>query len=199
MPDDEQIDSEEARSEPDRETREEHDPLATAQREIEELTDTLKRLQAEFENYKKRVDREGSERMRLACERLVSDLLPVLDAFDKAIESAKTDGGIVSLHRQLLKILDRAELREVDSGGRFDPFVHEVLMMEPTTDGEDGRIVEVFQKGYHLGPKVIRSAKVKVLRREEPRDDQSEEEASDNHAQLEDDEKESPGYGEEKE
>ncbi|MCJ7607372.1 MAG: nucleotide exchange factor GrpE, partial [Thermoplasmata archaeon] len=99
MPDDEQIDSEEARSEPDRETREEHDPLATAQREIEELTDTLKRLQAEFENYKKRVDREGSERMRLACERLVSDLLPVLDAFDKAIESAKTDGGIVSLHR----------------------------------------------------------------------------------------------------
>lgn len=198
MPDDEQIDSEKTQSEPDQETREENDPQAVAQKEIDELTDTLKRLQAEFENYKKRADREWNERMKLACERLVSDLLPVLDAFDKAVEGEEADGGIVSLRRQLLRVMGKADLREVGSEGRFDPFVHEVLMTEPTVDGEDGRIIEVFQKGYYLGPKVIRSAKVKVLRREEPREDQPEEESG-NHAQREDDQQGSSMNGKEKE
>ncbi len=168
MPDEQHLDSEETDSEP--ETRE-SDPLVEARRENEELTDTLKRLQAEFENYKKRMDREWNDRMRLACERLVVDLLPVLDAFDKAAESTKDDDGISSLHRQLLRTLERAGLKEVDSSGHLDPFAHEVLMTQTAEEGEDGAIVEVFQKGYRLGPKVIRSAKVKVLRREAPSQD----------------------------
>jgi molecular chaperone GrpE len=192
MPDEQHLESEETGSEPDLDTQEKCDPLANARREYDELTDTLKRLQAEFENYKKRADREWNERMRLACERLVSDLLPVLDAFDKAVEGTKADDGIISLHRKLLGTLERAGLKEVDCSGRLDPFVHEVLMTEQTMEGEDGAIAEVFQKGYYLGPKVIRSAKVKVLRREEPRRGRVEGERPEHHDHNEDEDEPSP-------
>jgi molecular chaperone GrpE len=132
----------------------------------------MKRTQAEFENYKKRVERDWSERVRLAGERIVADLLSVLDTFDKAEDSAVNAGGggvqldgLRNIHRQLLQTLQRAGLKEIDSRGSFDPFMHEALMREECEDGEDGTILEVFQKGYMMGPKVIRTAKVKVSAR----------------------------------
>ncbi len=145
------------------------DVLTTKDRRIQELTDTLKRTQAEFENYKKRVNREWSEKSKLAEERIVGDLLAVLDTFDKALE--RTDGaddataqsnGLEGIQKQLLQILQRTGLKEIDTRAPFDPFMHEALMREELDDGNDGTILEVFQKGYMMGPKVIRTAKVKV-------------------------------------
>jgi molecular chaperone GrpE len=146
--------------------------LAEKERQIQELTDTLKRTQAEFENYKKRMERDWSERTKLAGERIVADLLAVLDTFDKAEESAVKAGdaavqsdGLRSIRMQLLQTLQRAGLREIDTRAPFDPFMHEALMREELEEGEDGTILEVFQKGYMMGPKVIRTAKVKVSAR----------------------------------
>ncbi|MEW5748439.1 MAG: nucleotide exchange factor GrpE [Candidatus Thermoplasmatota archaeon] len=150
------------------------DPFAERDRRIEELTDDLKRLQAEFENYKKRAAKEGAERTRAGAEDVVRDLLAVVDTFDKALEDAGKNGypepllkGLQGIHRQLIQALRRQGLREVRTEGRFDPFEHEAMMREERDGGEDGAILEVYQKGYAIGPKVIRTAKVKVSKRRE--------------------------------
>ncbi|MGB2581358.1 MAG: nucleotide exchange factor GrpE [Thermoplasmata archaeon] len=145
------------------------DVLTAKDRQIQELTDTLKRTQAEFENYKKRVNREWSEKSKLAGERIVGDILAVLDTFDKALERADgaddataQSNGLEGIHKQLLQILQRTGLKEIDTRAPFDPFMHEALMREEQDDGDDSTILEVFQKGYMMGAKVIRTAKVKV-------------------------------------
>ena len=150
------------------------DPVAERDRRIEELTDDLKRLQAEFENYKKRAAKEVAERSRAGAEGVVRDLLAVVDTFDKALEDAGKNGypeplmkGLHGIHRQLIQALRRQGLREVSTDGGFDPFEHEAMMREELDDGEDGAILEVYQKGYAIGPKVIRTAKVKVSKRRE--------------------------------
>jgi molecular chaperone GrpE len=148
----------------------EHDeraaPAATDKR-VEELTDLVKRTQAEFENYKKRVEREWTEKSRFAAERVIVDLLAILDTLDSAIESSHPNAkgqetGLEGIRRQLMQVLQRSGMKEIDTEGLFNPFLHEALMREETTDEEDGQILEVFQKGYMLGPKVIRAARVKV-------------------------------------
>ena len=141
--------------------------LATKDAKIEELTGTVKRVQAEFENYKKRVDREWAERSKLAGESIVVDLLAVLDTLDEAVGESNADDepkddGLEGIRRQLLQTLQRAGLREIPTDGQFDPFLHEALMREEVESGDAGRILEVFQKGYMLGSKVIRAARVKV-------------------------------------
>jgi molecular chaperone GrpE len=105
----------------------------------------------------------------------MTDLLAVLDSFDKAVEDAKknSDGtsmraGLERLHRQLYQTLHREGLREIKAEGKFDPFVHEALMREEREDADEGKILEVYQKGYALGSKALRPAKVKVAKRKEP-------------------------------
>lgn len=149
-------------------------PLAERDRRIEELTDDLKRLQAEFENYKKRAAREGSERSKAGAEGVVRDLLAVVDTFDKALEDAEKNEypgplrkGLEGIHKQLLQTLQRQGLREIRTDGQFDPFEHEAIMREERDDVEDGIILEVYLKGYALGPKTIRPAKVKVSGKQE--------------------------------
>ena len=161
------------------------DVLTAKDKRIQELTDTLKRTQAEFENYKKRVSREWSEKSKLAGERVVGDLLAVLDTFDKALErtdeaddAAAQSNGLEGIHKQLLHVLQRTGLKEIDTRAPFDPFMHEALMREELDDGDDGTILEVFQKGYMMGAKVIRTAKVKVSAKK--RDDDVEAESVSN-------------------
>lgn len=151
------------------------DPLALRDKKIAELTDDLKRLQAEFDNYKKRSEKEWSERSRYATQNLMKDLLAVLDSFDKAIEDAKSNhnrnslkAGLEGLHKQLLQTLQREGLKEIKAEGKFDPFVHEALMKEERNDVEEGRILEVYQKGYAIGQKPLRPTKVKVAKSKEP-------------------------------
>jgi len=150
------------------------DQVADRDRRVEQLTDDLKRLQAEFENYKKRAAKDGTERSKAGAEAVVRDLLAVLDTFDKALEDAEENEyprqlrkGLEGIHRQLLQTLQRQGLREIGTGAGFDPFEHEAMNREEREDLEDGSILEVYQKGYALGPKVIRTAKVKVSRKPE--------------------------------
>lgn len=144
-------------------------------RKINELTDDLKRLQAEFENFKKRNEKEWSERVKFANQWIISDLLMVLDSFDKALEETKEcddadsiKDGVRRVQRQFKQILEREGLREIDTKGKFDPFLHEAIMREEKDDVEDGKILEVYQKGYVLGNKALRPAKVKVAKKAEP-------------------------------
>lgn len=145
------------------------DPIAERDRRIEELMDDLKRVQAEFENYKKRVARESAERSKAGAEVVIRDLLAVMDTFDKALEDAEKNDypqplrkGLEGLRRQFLQTLQRQGLREISTDGPFDPFEHEAVMREEREDEDDRTILEVYQKGYALGPRVLRSAKVKV-------------------------------------
>ena len=143
--------------------------LAARDAKIEELEETVKRTQAEFENYKKRIEREWAERARMAGERVIIEMLPVLDTLDKAVEGARggsesgsQEAGLEGIRRQLVQTLQRAGLKEIRTDVPFDPFVHEALMREETDGDDAGKILEVFQKGYMLGSKVLRAARVKV-------------------------------------
>jgi len=167
--------------------------LTSKEAEIAELTDTLKRLQAEFENFKKRNEKDWSEKVKIANQQLIVDLLPVLDSFDKALEDAKNNGnagtikkGLDGLHKQFLRTLQRNGLKEISTEGKFDPFVHEALMREEREDLDDGDILEVFQKGYMLNSKPIRPARVKVAKKkeEEPEDLRGKEGQEDHDNQI---------------
>jgi len=151
------------------------DELATPEKRIAELTNDLKRLQADFDNYKKRSEKEWAERSKTANQRLMTELLPILDSFDKAIEDAGKNGsaqsikeGLKGLHKQLLQALQREGLKEISTKDKFDPFMHEAMMREEKEGSEDGKILEVYQKGYAIGNRAIRPAKVKVARKKEP-------------------------------
>jgi len=172
----EQEKRQEGPEEPEGHAKESEDLLAEKDRELADLTDTLKRLQAEFENLKKRNEKEWLERTKLASQQLMVDLLPVLDSIDKAMEDARNNGNAVSirkglegLHKQLITTLQKDGLKEIPTKGKFDPFVHEALMREEREDLEDGDILEVYQKGYMLNSRPIRPARVKVAKKKEAR------------------------------
>jgi len=162
------------------------DSATNKDKRIADLTDDLKRLQAEFENFKKRTEKEWAERSKIATQRLVSDLLGVLDSFDKALEDTEDDGdkngpkaGLQRIHKQLLQTLQREGLKEIEAKGKFDPYVHEALTKEEREDIEDGRILEVYQKGYALGQRTLRPARVKVAKKKKPQDLEPEESHND--------------------
>lgn len=141
-------------------------PLEEKNQKIEELTDTLKRLQAEFENFKKRVEREKIEFVKYAHADVIADMLPVLDSFELALKNTtdkeKLIEGIKMIYAQLYSVLEAEGLRPIKATGeKFNPYKHEVLMKEESDKPED-TILEEFQKGYMLNDRVIRHSKVKV-------------------------------------
>jgi molecular chaperone GrpE len=145
----------------------EQDELGALQAERNELFDRLQRLAAEFDNFRKRAAREQGEVVTRANERLVKELLPVLDDLGRALEAAaeheegKLEEGVRLVHRSLGSLLEREGLAEIETDGRFDPHVHEALLMQPS-ELEEGSILEVIQKGYRLGQRVLRPARVVV-------------------------------------
>ena len=136
-------------------------------KEIDEYKERLLRLQADFENYRKHLEREKEEFTKNANESLIRDLLNVLDNIEIAIKEIKKKDkeiakGIELIYKDFLKILEKRGLKEIISvGKRFDPYYHEVMMQE-FSDKEEGIILEEFQKGYTLNGKVIRHSKVKI-------------------------------------
>jgi molecular chaperone GrpE len=150
--------------EPDLEAR-----LAAAQAEAESHLDDLRRLAAEFDNYRKRAAREQEAMFARAGERVVKELLPVLDDLERALEAAeqheeaKLEDGVRLVHRQLADVLRKEGLAEIDTAGAFDPHVHEALLTQPGGDDvEPGHVLQVLQKGYRLGDRVLRPARVIV-------------------------------------
>jgi len=143
------------------------DELGTLQAERDELFDRLQRLAAEFDNFRKRAAREQGEVIARANERLVKELLPVLDDLGRALEAgaeheeAKLEEGVRLVHRSLASLLEREGLAEIETDGKFDPHVHEALLAQPS-ELEEGSILEVIQKGYRLGERVLRPARVVV-------------------------------------
>jgi molecular chaperone GrpE len=146
----------------------EPDPLAEVTRERDEYLDSLQRLKAEFDNYRKRAVREQAEFASRAAEHLVNELLPVLDDLERALEAAeeheeaKLEEGVRLVHRALADTLQREGLVEIETNGRFDPHVHEALLSQPDDDYETGHVLQVIQKGYRLGDRVLRPARVIV-------------------------------------
>ena len=128
--------------------------------------DSYLRLAADFDNYRKRVAREYTEVTQRANERLLNELLPVLDDLERALEAvaqheeAKLEEGVQLVHRSLASLLERHGLSEIPTDGVFDPHVHEALLAQPAEGAEDGTVLQVLQKGYRLGDKVIRPARV---------------------------------------
>ena len=143
------------------------DRLAAAEAKAEEHLNDLKRLAAEFENYKKRTAREQASLSARATERLVKELLPIVDDLERALEAAeeheeaKLEEGVRLVHRQLAAALEREGLAEIEANGKFDPHVHEALLSQPS-EADEGSVIEVLQKGYRLGDRVLRPARVVV-------------------------------------
>ena len=140
---------------------------ALLEKERDEYLNDLKRVAADFENYRKRVARDQEGLVARAHERLVKELLPVLDDLERALEAAaqheeaELEEGVRLVHRELVEALAREGLVEVETDGQFDPHVHEALLSQPS-EQEDGSVVEVLQKGYTLGDRVLRPARVVV-------------------------------------
>jgi molecular chaperone GrpE len=141
--------------------------LAALAAERDEALDGWKRTAADFDNFRKRAAREREEYVRLANERLVAELLPVLDDLERALqaaaehEEARLEEGVQLVHRSLAALLERQGVKEIPTDGRFDPHVHEALLAQPS-EADEGSVIDVIQKGYTLGERVVRPARVVV-------------------------------------
>jgi len=135
--------------------------------QISDLTDTLKRLQAEFENYRKRVDNERCEDKKRASEQVLIELLTVVDNFELALKHAPTDDfakGVELVYAQLMQLLESNGVKRIVCD-QFNPYMHEALLAEKS-DKPSNTILEVLQNGYSLHGKIIRTAKVKIAKEE---------------------------------
>jgi molecular chaperone GrpE len=141
--------------------------VAAAEAKVDEHLDDLRRLAAEFDNYRKRVARDQELTAVRATERLVKELLPVVDDLERALEAAeqheeaKLEEGVRLVHRSLADLLRRQGLQEIETEGQFDPHVHEALLAQPS-EAAEGAVIQVAQKGYRLGDLVLRPARVVV-------------------------------------
>jgi len=140
--------------------------------ELEHVQDLLRRKHADFENYRKRIEREQKEFVTYAASELAREILPVVDNLGRALDSSQSAesgsadqirDGLAIIYRQFVDILKRAGLREVEAlGADFDPHLHEAVARVETSDHREGEIVEVLQKGYFLKDRLLRPAMVKV-------------------------------------
>ena len=144
------------------------DELATVTAERDQYLDLAQRVQADFENYRKRAVREQERLVAHAHERLVRELLPILDDLERALEAAERHEeaqlveGVKLVEQSLRNALRKEGLVEIETDGAFDPHVHEALLTQPSDDAEPGSVLEVVQRGYRVGDKVVRPARVIV-------------------------------------
>jgi molecular chaperone GrpE len=140
--------------------------LEATRRDRDQYLDALRRLKAEFENSRKRQERERIRVLSMASERLVQELLPVLDNLDRALEAGgDIREGVQATRDQLAEVLGDEGLLPVASDGQaFDPNVHEAVMGQVSEEHEEGTIIQTFQRGYLLNGKPIRTAKVVVAK-----------------------------------
>jgi molecular chaperone GrpE len=142
------------------------DELETARRERDEYLDSMRRMKAELENSRKRQERERARLVQQASERLVRELLPVLDNLERALEvEGDIREGVEATREQLLAVLEQEGLASVASDGEsFDPAVHEAVMGQPSEEHEEDTVIMTLERGYVLNGKPIRPAKVIVAK-----------------------------------
>jgi len=142
--------------------------LAQVETERDEYLADLQRVAAEYENYRKRAARDQERLVAHAHERLIRELLPVLDDLERTLEAAERHeeaalvDGVRLVERSLRKALEKEGLAEIATDAGFDPHVHEALLTKPQDGAEPGSVLEVVQRGYRLGDKVVRPARVIV-------------------------------------
>ena len=146
------------------------DELEHAEAQAAEYLEQLQRTQAEFANYKKRLEREREEFIGLANAALISKLLPILDDFERALQTVSDNlqsptwvEGVLLIERRLRTILEQEGLSEIEAvGEQFDPELHHAVVREETTEQGENTIIGEMQKGYRLHDKVLRPSMVRV-------------------------------------
>jgi molecular chaperone GrpE len=149
------------------------DEITRLRQEREARYERLLRLAAEFENYRKRIERERERMREEALVEVLTEFLPIVDDFERALEAARwlrdLDGvlqGLTVIHRRLLELLARFNVRPMETLGRpFDPTRHEAFAVEPTDEYEENTIIDEYQRGYMMGDRLLRPARVKVAAR----------------------------------
>jgi molecular chaperone GrpE len=148
--------------------------IAELRRERDNLHDQLLRKAADFDNYRKRIDRERRELTELAAQDLLLELLPVLDDFERALAADVPKGaeryreGVELIYRQLQDLLKKRGVTPLDAvGADFDPHVHQAVVQEASTTHRDGEVIAELRRGYRLGDRLLRAAMVKVAKREQ--------------------------------
>ncbi len=146
-------------------------PLDALQRERDELYDRLLRTTAEFDNYRKRTERERRDHAEWAAADLLGDVLAVLDDFERALavpspaEANAYRGGVELVHRQLLDLIKRRGVSPIDTAGHdFDPAVHQAVAYDEAPGARDGEILDELRRGYRLGERLLRPAMVRVAK-----------------------------------
>lgn len=142
--------------------------------ELAYAKDQLARLGADFQNYKRRTEKDRSHWMHMIQSDLITDLLPLVDNFDRALEEAEKEDvseevkkwmqGFEMIHKELSSFLKKQDVKEIEQMETFDPELHEALMQVESEDHKEGDITQVLQRGYSLKGKVIRPAKVAVCK-----------------------------------
>jgi molecular chaperone GrpE len=146
------------------------DEIVELRKERDSLNDRMLRQAAEFDNYRKRVDRERKDSTQFAALDFVEELLPIIDDFERAlqIEAPGADSyrqGLEIIHRALMDMLRKRGVTPIEAvGTTFDPQVHQAVTYEEAPDRRDGEVMEQFTRGYRLGDKLIRPAMVKVAK-----------------------------------
>jgi molecular chaperone GrpE len=141
--------------------------LEAVRRERDEYLENMRRMKAELENSRTRLEREHARSVELASERLVKELLPILDNLERALEAdGDVKEGVEATREQLVHILTQEGLSPISSEGQdFDPTVHEALMSKPSDEHEEDTVIQTLERGYVLNGKTIRPAKVAVSKR----------------------------------
>ena len=158
----------EAESQED-EAQEAADELEAVKKQLSEGVERMKRLQADFENFRRRTRQEKEELSNMVVQDFIKDLLPMLDNFDRAMAAETTDGakfqqGVEMIYNQLAEILKNKGLEKIDTtDAKFDPNFHQAVMRVENPDLEDESIAMELQKGYMVKGKVIRPAMVQVV------------------------------------
>jgi molecular chaperone GrpE len=145
--------------------------LATLQQERDELYDRLLRKTAEFDNYRKRVDRERREQAEHAATDLLLDILSVADDFERALAVESGEGatayrqGVELIHTKLMDVLRKRGVTPIDVlGADFDPNLHQAVVHESHPDHREGQVIGELRRGYRIGDKLLRPAMVKVAK-----------------------------------
>ena len=144
--------------------------LKEAQAQIDELDERLLRLTAEYDNFRKRSQREKNESRQFANQHLLEKQLPVLDNFEMALTAAENADpairdGVQMIYDQFLSVLQEAGVEGIDAGGElFDPNIHEAISQKETTEVEEGTVVQQVQRGYKLNDRLVRPARVIVAK-----------------------------------
>jgi molecular chaperone GrpE len=145
------------------------DPLEELRRERDALQDRLLRTAAEFDNYRKRMDRERRDLADHAAGEAIKDLLPIIDNLERALQASAQDDplrkGVELIHKQMLEMLRKRGVTPIEAlGADFDPNVHEAVTHEESDQHREGEVMEELQRGYKVGERLLRPAMVKVAK-----------------------------------